>query len=797
MALIGNNKDTLLHGLSAFWHRFFRDIGDVQAAYEGAEVLLGQVYLNYLSDVLNTSVVEAPLFRKEFYKLITIREDQLVFREQGTALPDPAGTQFYGNSGVDRYVYTSDTIFGAIPHLQDTIFAPATSFEEGVDYRVKGGELQLKVDPTNPVAPGYAHRRVVIATGGKFSSATTLNWLAAGVEKGDTLYYSEATDLGVGSPLSAQNLARSATVIHVTAAHLTVSVDTPFPAFPVGAEPSGFSWRVMRKRDDGIYNPDLPRSPGGTAPFTDGQIVKVDGAGITTLEVSELAFWAVDTKVDDLTLYNTYGYFFTNPQLSTETYRSLVRGLMQLYILGPAMARLESALNLTAGLPTVRTEGEILAAYDDGVLAGGTTGTLLVNDVFQSPTSVFSAESVGGYIVISESDYANNIGTFNIIKYLNEYEVVLKPATTLTPDAGLKWLFTLNNKQLVVTDLNTYEYPLNTPLREDVKDPANAGTLTFRAFEALTLAIQVTDYVQDPEWWHSITIPKELLPSATDAQRVVTAQLYPNLLGPAGDAHIGDPGFYVGRNENSGNLAEGTTGILSVGNVFSVTGNTFDVTSVGGYVQIYEATNPANVGAFLIATYISPTSVTLIPVAPFVPETLLHWGYFKGHLGATPYRHNAAFILMDRFLKLHMFAVLVDSSISLTNVLVTDVVKILKDVKPVHTALYFKPSTAFNDSIRMDGDAPVIVKPKRRQDEEVTLLENDFLIGSTWNIGDTWAFTNPVGGVVTPNPGANGMYVAIGGADPSIQPADPTNVPPGGLPDLSWFDRALHVYTHL
>ena len=143
MALIGNNADTLLHGLSAFWHRFFRDIGDIQATYEGTEILLGQVYLNFLSDVLNTSVVEAPLFRKEFYKLITIREDQLVFHEKGTNLPDAPGLQFYGNRGTDRYVYTSDTFFGAIPHLQDTIFAPATSLEEGVDYRVAGGELQL------------------------------------------------------------------------------------------------------------------------------------------------------------------------------------------------------------------------------------------------------------------------------------------------------------------------------------------------------------------------------------------------------------------------------------------------------------------------------------------------------------------------------------------------------------------------------------------------------------------------------------------------------------------------------
>lgn len=720
MATIGNNADTLLHGLSAFWHRFFRDIGDIQATYEGTEILLGQVYLNFLSDVLNTSVVEAPLFRKEFYKLITIREDQLVYHEKGDDLSDPPGLQFYGNRGDDRYVFASDTIFGAIPHLQDTLFAPGTSLEEGVDYLIAGGEIQLSNDPTNPPTPGFASRRVVVGTGGKFKSATT-NWLASGVEKGDILYFSEATDLGIGTPLNAQDAARKATIIHVTSTHLTVSSDTPLPVFPAGAEPSGFSWRVMRLRDDGAYNPTLPRAVSANAPFTDGQIERVTVSGrlenITTLEVNEVSFWAVDAQVDDLTLYNTYGYFFTNPKLSTETYRSLVRGLMQLYILGPALARLESALNLTASLPTIREEGEVLAAYDNGVLGSGIGGQMLVNDVFQIPVPLFSTEAVGGFIKISASDFYNNIGTFNIIKYLSPTQVVLKPVVPFTPDVDLAWVYTMNNQQSVATDRNLYTYPLETPMRADVKDPSNNGSLTFRAFETLTTAIQVTDYVQDPEWWHSITIPQELLPETPAPRRVVTSQLYPNIIGPVGDANIGDPGFYIGVNE-------------------------------------------------------------------------------EGETATVPYRHNAAFILMDRFLKMHMFGVLVDSSVSLTNLLVTDLQKILKDVKPVHTALYFRPVTAFTDVINLVDEA-FLIGMKRQQFEELKLLANDLVIGSSWNIGDTWKFAGANGGSISINPGSGGVYVAIGGADPTIQPADPTDIPSGTLPDLGWLDRALYVYTHL
>jgi len=796
MALIGNNADTLLNGLSAFWHRFFRDIKDLQAAYEGTEMLLGQVYLNFLSDVLNTSIVEAPLFRKEFYKLITIREDQLVFHEQGNINGTPPLPTFYGNLGTDRYVYTSDTFFNDIPQLQDTLFAPKATLETGLDYRVAGGELQFKIDPTNPILNGFAHRRVTIAIGGKFTSTTTTNWIAAGVEKGDTLYFSEAVDLGVGSLLNVQDTARSATIVHVTAEHLTVSIDTPFPTFPAGAEPTGFSWRVMRKRDDGVYNPSLPRSLGGAAPYTDGQIAKVNGVGYTTLEVSELAFWAVDSKVDDLTLYKTYGYFFTKQQLSTEAYRSLIRGLMQLYILGPALARLESALNLTAGLSTIREDGEILQGYDSGVLDAGTTGALIGNDIFQVPTSIFAQSSVGGYIKISDSTSSNNVGTFNIIEYVGPTQVVLKPVLPFTVDTNLKWLYTRTNKQTVTTSANVYTYPLETPMRDDVKVPANVGVLTFQAFETVTTAIIVTDYVQDPEWWHSITIPKEFLPETPIDRRVVTPQLYPNILGPAGNANVGDPGFYIGRDEDSGNLNQGSTGILSVGNQFDVDTDTFSLTSVGEYVEIYSATNPVNVGTFKILTYVNPRRVILIPSGPFIPEALLSWGYFEGHLAVKPYRHNAAFILMDRFLKLHMFAVLVDSSVTLTTILVSDLQKILKDVKPVHTALYFRPLTSFKDTIDLT-DYALIIKMLRRSDDEITALENEWYVGSSWLIGDTWKFTNPVGGAITTNPMSGGIYVCVGGSDPSIQPADPTNIPPGGNPDLSWLDRALYVYTHL
>ena len=721
MAIIGNNADTLLNGLSSFWHRFFRDIKDIQAAYEGTEILLGQVYLNFLSDVLNTSVVETPLFRKEYYRLVTVRADKVTFLERGSTSSTPAvAPEFYGNPGVNRYVAKVDTSFGYIPALQNLVYAPTASLEQGVDYGVSGDEIHFIADPTSPGINGFASRELVVEIGGKFYSSTILDFGVAGVQKGDTIYYSETIDLGTTPPfdqtsaafsvwLNLQNGARKATVVDVSGAMLSVSADTAIPSFPVGAEPAGFSWRIMRQREDGTYNTSLPRE----SSLVDG---KVDYT--KTLTVKELSFWAVDARVDDKAIYNTYGYFFTEEHASNEAYRSLVRGLMQLYIFGPAMARLESALNLTAGLPTILSDGEVLADYDNGVSSSGTDGELLAGDIFQTTTATFDPLSVGGYIIITNSDYPDNIGSFNIQEYIGPTQVKIKPNKPFSPDTYLQWKYSRNNVQTVTTTANTYTYPLITPLRADVVDPANKGVLTFQAFEPLTTAIQVTDYVQDPQWWHSLTIPNEVVPGKGVEWRTVTPNLYPNVIGPVGQAEIGDPGFYVGRDE-------------------------------------------------------------------------------EGQVALKPYRHKASFILMDRFLKMHIFAVLVDPSVRLTGILVNDLQKILKDVKPVHTALYFRPLNTLQDVIT--AVETFSYEQVLRKLLEINVLNNQLTVGSSWLIGDSWKYANPVGGSILTafaDSITDGIYAVIGGLDPMIQPADVTLAPPASNPDVQLVSRPLYVHMH-
>jgi hypothetical protein len=59
--------------------------------------------------------------------------------------------------------------------------------------------------------------------------------------------------------------------------------------------------------------------------------------------------------------------------------------------------------------------------------------------------------------------------------------------------------------------------------------------------------------VQDPTWWESIVIPEELLPSESVPRRTTVPVLYENTIGALDDPHLGDPGLFIGA-DDEGNI---------------------------------------------------------------------------------------------------------------------------------------------------------------------------------------------------------------------------------------------------
>ena len=685
MAVIGNNPDSFLHALSDFWTRFFADLGDLQATYESTSILFGQAYLDLLNTVLNTSVFDAPLFRKEYYRLITMREDQL------------AWAQNFKNSSNSRWVFQPDVELGGAGTFQNKVYAPDAVLAVGIDVDVGPNLRFINGDPTADATlpPYFAHRKVDVAVGGTFSSLS-VDWVASGVKKGDVLRVHPYRQLNQGDRVLVDSQAYN--IVHVTASELRLSVDTPAPVFPSNFTQTAVSWWIDRlDPTTGAYDSTLPWTARVGTGTTGGQAFGTFGPS-KNVSLNEVAVWAVDALVDDRVIYKNFGYLVAHEEASSEAYRALVKGLMQLYIYGPAIDRLESALNVTAHLPVVRNDGEVLTSYDNGGTQTGVNGSFGGGQL-DVGVPIFTNLSVGGYVQITRANDARNVGIWRITSVSSASVVQLEvPGGMWAQAGGVHWEFSQTDLQTVKTTGGTYEFDRRIPMRTDITGWNGTDVITFQAFEALTLAFQVVDYIKDPEWWFGLPVPVELLPNTSLPQRVANTHLLQNKVGAEYHNYVGDPGFYVGADENG---------------------------------TLYNAVTHPNL-----------------------------------------YHHYPAFILMDRFLKTHIFQVKISPQASLSGLLLTDFANIMKEAKPAYTYMYLQPGTQFGEPLAVSEY--FVDTPTAQFFEAVDARPNTLVVGATgtqaWTVGEKWKYTGSVFAGPSYGTGATFMVLVVGG----IHPAMPT-----------------------
>lgn len=269
-------------------------------------------------------------------------------------------------------------------------------------------------------------------------------------------------------------------------------------------------------------------------------------------QVRELSLWVPEVMVDRYTLYNNYGYLLNRFSASSETYKAFLRGIMYLYVSGPKLYVVEAALNVAAGYPVIISDGEIFTHYDSGINASGTDGVFTSGDqyLFSSASASFTNDDMGAWLdVTSVLNEANN-NKFKIINVVDSNTVEVEAAFAVVDETGLDWVLSWTYQQTITTKttqsgIRYYKYPLNVPVRTDLLDPSNYDKLTFEAFEILTTAFQVTDYIEDPQWWHDKYIPGVLWPNTTADRRFATTMLYANIINPEDDARIDDPGLFM------------------------------------------------------------------------------------------------------------------------------------------------------------------------------------------------------------------------------------------------------------
>jgi hypothetical protein len=404
-----------LRGLSDFWQRFFADADQLEALYDGTAILIGQAYLDYMSTVLGVALKDAVVFDREYYHLLAMREDEVRYVEGDV----PADS---------RWAFSLPDSIVSFASVDNKVFEPTASLEEQRDFDIVDRVAYFKVDPTNPTGnglplPGYARRSVDVSVGGSFTDTAVAAWTTAtAVAKGDTL---RLLDVGPGPgfiqrkredhtilvvrdsalfvspdsalaapasginfvvlrvPFNASVLAESFVIAgsQATLAHTRIDIGSVrvYAKGPTGADvvegvdytfnyESGIIYQVTVWQGlPGPYGIDYTWKKEvypavGTSPrkSSTGKIV----SSTTTTRVLQLAAWTPDTFVDRRTLANNFGSFVGRENNSSEAYRAFLEGIFQLYILGPVLQRIESALNVVLNFPVVRDDGETYQSTD-------------------------------------------------------------------------------------------------------------------------------------------------------------------------------------------------------------------------------------------------------------------------------------------------------------------------------------------------------------------------------------------------------------------------------------------------
>jgi hypothetical protein len=409
-----------LRGMSDFWQRFFADADQLESLYKATAIQIGQAYLDYMSTVLGVSLKDAVALDREYYRMIAVREDEVAF-EEGTSAADDRWA-FELPDGVVDFASLDNRVFEPTVSLEPDIdyevvdrvvkfHADPTDTGAGLpivgyarrqtDVVVGGKFIDATVDSwiTRLAKKGDTLRILDVGTDGTQRKRADY---ALRVVRADALYVDASAPFpttpilppvtGVSYvilrvPPSPSVIAESFTTVAfaATLAHTRLDVGS---VRVIAKAPGGEDvvegvdyvvnyehgkitaltvWQGMSGGGAGTFAVDytwrrevIPNSGASPRHATTGVIA----SSTTTTRVIEMTAWAPDARVDRRTLANNFGALVGRQADSSEPYRAFLEGIFQLYILGPVLQRIESALNVVLNLPVVRDDGEVYQSTD-------------------------------------------------------------------------------------------------------------------------------------------------------------------------------------------------------------------------------------------------------------------------------------------------------------------------------------------------------------------------------------------------------------------------------------------------
>jgi hypothetical protein len=354
----------------------------------------------------------------------------------------------------------------------------------------------------------------------------------------------------------------------------------------------------------------------------------------------------------------------------------------------------------------------------------------------------FTDADVGKIIRFPDSNEPRNKGSFRILAVDDPATVLLETTYGLVDESGVTWDYSETGLQRVTTNRRVYTFPLDVPVRQDVAASGSFGSLTFRAFEALTTAFTVVDYLEDPTWWHHVLIPETLF-NTTGARRAVTPEMVEHVYGALDGASYGDPGLFVGADDDR------LPGQSRAG---------YAVWYGGPYLKLaFDPETPGaqqrDVGRHLVVRTngfrgsfpilgIEADGMTLRLDRFPPPEAASQTAPVDVAVELPPllFRRSVAFVVMDRALKYHCAYVRIDPNVGVSRELLGDVLRLVSATPPKHVYVFVESGTTFRDTVVVADEVQLNLNYALREPVRAPDTTARFGVDSLLRTGDCYTF---------------------------------------------------------
>ena len=300
--------------------------------YQGSETILGQAYQDLLEAALSTSLDLTPVYHRENWKLFTLQDDDIYFLDDGQ---------------LGQYCFDITDDLASFRFLYNQILNPTLALEREYEFY-----LQEETD-----AAGAGVRRIRFATD-PFHVGTEggpIDGVPSRPVEIETKVHTSGLDGSIGiDPGDITTVTNE----FRTASYVFTSVD--LDRYIVLLLPSGtVAYRIIEIESESrvllVDNIDNPV----TLTFRTAVSWRLESRE----DAVELAFWIPAADIDRETLADNFGVLVRRFEPSSENYKALIAGIFRYFLLGPALERIEAALNIVTNVPVVREDVEILESY--------------------------------------------------------------------------------------------------------------------------------------------------------------------------------------------------------------------------------------------------------------------------------------------------------------------------------------------------------------------------------------------------------------------------------------------------